>query len=201
MSFEDVVLESFDQAAVEVGRGGLQAGLRHCLIAAERLVPYFNSFSVSTCWGSPPVLRDSIDAGWDFLCDRRMPEEDVHVLRLAVEETMPHCDDFASDDTGGALNAAIVAYLVLEFLAGNGRDVPERVAGLSADVAICRLLELEEVVAEGNYAGHLNSEERLVRAEVEFNKEVVEVSLSAHSNESIRDRYRGRWVGFAGRPA
>ena len=76
------------------------------LAACERLFPLFVTFSRSTSWGDPDVLRRALDLAWDSLSRNGHPNQ-LQRAASEAEAQAPDTEDFSSEYTSAALDAAL----------------------------------------------------------------------------------------------
>lgn len=85
------------------------------LLCCERMYPNYLMFVQDSGWGDPSVLRKAIDIVWLVLGEEHSTQ-DVQELVRACEEAAPDTEDFASDYTSAALDAALSTASLVEIL-------------------------------------------------------------------------------------
>lgn len=127
------------------------------LLAAERMLPNYQRFSVETGFGDISVLRESLDAAWAWVETGEFPGN-LAALRVACEEQAPDTENFQSSCTSAALDAASATATILDMIENpNGTRLAE-VAALARDTvdlylhdvlrANLRVVDIETAVAQ-----------------------------------------------------
>lgn len=83
------------------------------LLCCERMLPNYVRFSQETGFGNVSVLRDALDAAWVWVESGQLPK-DLDALRRACERQAPNTEDFGSQYTSAAVDAANAAATVLD---------------------------------------------------------------------------------------
>jgi uncharacterized protein YjaG (DUF416 family) len=97
------------------------------LLCCERMYPNYLMFTQDSGWGNPDALRKALDIAWLVLGEENSIQE-FHELVRACEEAAPDTEDFASDYTSAALDAALSTALLIEIL---GRFDVQKVLDIS----------------------------------------------------------------------
>jgi uncharacterized protein YjaG (DUF416 family) len=85
------------------------------LLCCERMFPNYLLFVRDSGWGNADALRAALDVAWSSLEHDRSPSNCRELIR-ACEEAIPDTEDFASDYTSAALDAAASAASLIEIL-------------------------------------------------------------------------------------
>jgi hypothetical protein len=85
------------------------------LLCCERMYPNYLVFVQDSSWGDPNVLRNALDVAWLALGEGQSRQDDQDLVR-ACEEAAPDTEDFASDHTSAALDAALSTASLVEIL-------------------------------------------------------------------------------------
>jgi uncharacterized protein YjaG (DUF416 family) len=102
------------------------------LLCCERMVPNFERFSMEASFGDGAVLRSGLRAVWHWLATSQLPQN-LKDLRNACKEQAPDTENFQSEFTSAALDAATATEIVLDALEQPLISMVVEVAGLSRD--------------------------------------------------------------------
>ena len=100
----------------------------------ERMLPNYRVFSDETGWGVHDVLESALDACWNYIEADVMPPAVIEVLQQC-EAQAPNMEDFPSEYTSPALDAAVAIATLVEGtlkIENQSADV-EQVATLARD--------------------------------------------------------------------
>lgn len=104
------------------------------LAACERLFPFYLKFSSATKWGDPAVLRRAIDLAWESMrsdCQFRAPSQ----AATKAEAQAPDTEDFSSEYTSAALDAALSVANLMRILEHFDLELVLEIAQASFDSA------------------------------------------------------------------
>lgn len=102
------------------------------VLCCERMIPNFDRFSKEAGFGDAAVLRIALDVAWRWLETDQLPM-DLDSLRSACEEQAPSTEDFRSEFTSAALDAANAVATVLDALERWSASNAAEVAALARD--------------------------------------------------------------------
>lgn len=102
------------------------------LLCCERMVPNFERFSGSAGFGDAALLRTCVRVGWQSLVTGR-PPSNLSELRQACEGQAPNTENFHSELTSAALDAANAVAILLDALQKPCVSMAVEVASLSRD--------------------------------------------------------------------
>jgi uncharacterized protein len=131
--------------------------LAFLLSCAERMYPNYLEFHRRHGWGRPEVIRRALDLVWSSL-EGKDVGDDIPAVQQQCEEVMPDTEDFDTIYVSSALDAAVVASILLSLL--QDQDVGKVLEGLSLarDTVDMYVQELE-----GMDPGDPNLEDRIAR--------------------------------------
>jgi uncharacterized protein YjaG (DUF416 family) len=94
--------------SIEQALGGLPGAAAAAFAASccERMLPHYAAFAREVGWGAPALLRAALDRAWEHLLGRRLEPAEAEALFRRIESVAPDTDEFASDWTSPALDAA-----------------------------------------------------------------------------------------------
>jgi len=100
-------MERFDADELELWAQSVQPWrcVTFMLLCAERMLPQYRLFMRETGWGDDKPLRTSLDAAWKWASTNEVPEDLTH-LADTCEQSAPDTEDFDSEFTSAALDAA-----------------------------------------------------------------------------------------------
>ena len=127
-------MECFDELSL---RRQLQAlpswkWVAFMLLCCERMLPNFERFSMDAGIGNGSALRAGLVSAWRWLETGQLPL-DLNDLRNACEDQAPNTEDFHSNFTSSALDAANATAILLDALERPSASMAVEVAGLCRD--------------------------------------------------------------------
>lgn len=121
-----------------------EAHLAFLLSLAERLLLNYVAFSREERWGDAQALRAAVDLGWTALKGADMDEATITRALTSCEAVTPDTENFKSQFASAALDAAVTAALVLEFIKHSDSEKVIEAASLAHDTVDMFVQERED---------------------------------------------------------
>lgn len=130
-----MVEPAFDPAYVkrECQKLTREGRLAFALSCAERTYPNYITFAHEHKWGNPDAIRRALDIAWDSLEGTHHDAKEIESARIAVRQVEPDTDDFESAYVSPALDAAVIAEVVLSLLEQDDVELISQIASLCRD--------------------------------------------------------------------
>jgi len=115
------------------------------LLCCERLFPNYLAFQNDSRWGRPDVVRDALDATWDWLASSSGETASIERLQAAVEAAQPNTEDFDSLFVSAALDAATATEALLQLVLHNREEDFVEIASFSRDTVDMYVQEVDQM--------------------------------------------------------
>lgn len=169
-----------------------RAQLAFLLSCTERLFPNYQAFVRRHRWGDPGALEQALELGWGAFEGNLVPEEELHLALQRCERASPNTEDFDSELVSPALDAAVSAALVLEFVVEADPDKVVEAASLARDTVDMYVQEVEPYSAsdpglEQQIANHTMMKRELARQKADMRLlSAVDWTNPGRSLEAVR---------------
>lgn len=171
-----------------------KARLAFGLSCAERLYPNYVAFHEEQQWGNSAAIRDALDLGWKVLNGESVERNALFETLEKVDSIIPDADDFSTILVSSAMDAAIAAKLILQFIDNHNVESIEKIASLCLDtvdmyVSGCGSEPFERAISSDQIVVHPLMQEEL-RRQREDALELVSHMTAPMATNTLRERWR-----------
>lgn len=174
-----------------LGRLEYRGQLAFGISCAERLYPNYLAFCEEQRWGNAKALRRALDLGWQSLAGQPVARPDIAQLYQEIETVIPDADDFRTRLVSSAMDAAISARLLLQFIdRGHLEDIVE-IASLCRDTVDIYISASEPIhsLLEEQILAHPVMQEELKRQRDDA-RELLNISMCQEAVDAFKKRWR-----------